>query len=134
MVEFAIVCLLLLTLVFGIIEFGLVIRDALTLNQAVREGARAAALGKSSAEIGTLVTTSLVGLNAANLHDISVSYRVKLTAGWPTTWTSGTPDTVPATAEVQMKVSAKYRHAMVTGGLFGVAPIELTGQMVMRRE
>ena len=134
MVEFAIVCVLLLTLLFGIIEFGLLIRDAITLNQAVREGVRAAALGKSASEVNSLVTTSLVGLDPAKLSDLTISYRVRLPGGWPVEWTVGTPEAIPATSEVQLKVGAKYSHEMITGGFFGSAPIVLSGQMVMRRE
>ncbi len=134
MVEFAIVCMLLLTLVFGIIEFGLVIRDSITLKQAVREGVRAASLSKSSSEVTAVVTASLVGLDTARLSGITVYYRVRTGTGWPTTWVTGTPDAIPASAEVQLKVKGQYSHALVTGGLFGSSPIILRSEMVMRRE
>ena len=134
MVEFAIVCMLLFTLLFGIIEFGLAIRDAITLKQAIREGARAASLSKSSTEVTATVTASLVGLDTTKLSGVTVYYRVRTGTGWPTTWVTGTPDAIPASSEVQVKVSGQYSHTMITGGLFGSSPIVLKSEMVMRRE
>jgi Flp pilus assembly protein TadG len=44
-VEFALLLPLLLSLVFGIIQFGLALNEKLTLTHAAREGARAAVVG-----------------------------------------------------------------------------------------
>jgi Flp pilus assembly pilin Flp len=47
-VEFALVLPLLLTLVFGIVQFGLALNTKLTLTHAAREGARAAIVGANA--------------------------------------------------------------------------------------
>ena len=50
MVEFAIVALLLFTLIFGIIEFGWLFFGYITFTAAVREGARMAIVGQTDIE------------------------------------------------------------------------------------
>lgn len=56
LVETALVLPLVILIVFGTIEFGRVFNAYLIVSNASREGARAAAVGKSNAEINTLVT------------------------------------------------------------------------------
>lgn len=51
MLEFALVLPILLLLVFGIIEFGIIFFDNLVITQAAREGARVGVVGGSDAEI-----------------------------------------------------------------------------------
>ncbi len=51
LVEFAIVLPLLLLLVMGIIDFGLMMQQYLTLNHGAREGARLAAVGGSASDV-----------------------------------------------------------------------------------
>jgi hypothetical protein len=64
-VELALVLPLLLVLVFGIIDFGRMLNAQITLTEAAREGARAAALGHDTAARvartagGTVVTTTV---------------------------------------------------------------------------
>ena len=54
MVEFAIVLPILLVLVFGIIQFGIVFNHYLTLTDAVRAGARQAAVSRTLSESGAV--------------------------------------------------------------------------------
>lgn len=66
-VEFAFVSILLFMLLFGVVEYGRFIMDLQLLNNAAREGARAAVVGQSSqttAQIQSVVTTYLAGQNA----------------------------------------------------------------------
>jgi Flp pilus assembly protein TadG len=65
MVEFAIVLPLLLMLIFGIYQFGRGYNAKVELTGAVREGARAAALGKTAAEVQNAVTAASPGLTPA---------------------------------------------------------------------
>src|SRR4051794_525192 len=51
LVEFAIVLPLLMTLLLGIMEFGMIMRDYIMLGHGAREGARTAALRHPTAEI-----------------------------------------------------------------------------------
>jgi hypothetical protein len=52
MVEFAIVVPLLLMLMLAIVQFGIVFKDSITLTDAVRAGARAAAVSRNDAVPG----------------------------------------------------------------------------------
>jgi Flp pilus assembly protein TadG len=61
-VEFALVMPLLLLLVFGIIDFGLMINEKTVVANAAREGARDGAISRKEAVIRSAVTGSLAGL------------------------------------------------------------------------
>jgi len=65
LVEFALVLPVLLLLIIGSMEFGLVINQYMVLAEAAREGARSAALGSSNATVTAVVRA------AANHIDIS---------------------------------------------------------------
>jgi Flp pilus assembly protein TadG len=58
-VEFALVLPLLVTLVFGIVQFGLALNTKLTLTHAAREGARAAVVGS---DVKTAVKDAATGI------------------------------------------------------------------------
>jgi len=55
-VEFALVVPVLLAMLIGIMEFGWLIKNQLTIANAAREGARAAAVGKNTATIDARIT------------------------------------------------------------------------------
>ncbi len=71
MVEFALVLPVLVIFVFGIIEFGRAYNARIELTSAVREGARAVALGGDGATATAAVKTGAPGLNA-NLITVTV--------------------------------------------------------------
>lgn len=60
LVEFAMVLPVLLLIVLGIMEFGWYTRNQLGVANAVREGARVAAIGKTQSEIRTRVVNAAV--------------------------------------------------------------------------
>ena len=68
LVEFAIILPILLTLVFGIIEFGRGYNVKVEVTGGVREGARALALGKTSAEAKQAVRAATVGVPLTDSH------------------------------------------------------------------
>ncbi len=98
-VEFAFVVLILLSLVFGIIDFGRYLHAYLTLDHAAREAARVASLGKDNSEVfnsidantvtlrenGILVTTKLVGpiITPANKDDRTHGVDAEITLKYP---------------------------------------------------
>jgi Flp pilus assembly protein TadG len=90
MAEFAIVLPILIVLLFGIVQFGILFNNYVTLTDAVRAGARAAAVsrqnGDPSGTATAAVRSSANDLNQANLG-VSVS----------SAWTPGAPVTVTAT-------------------------------------
>jgi len=71
MVEFALVVPILLVVVFGVIQFGVVYKDYVTLTDATRVGARKAAVSRHEANpVGAAVTAvrnSATGLDQSQL-------------------------------------------------------------------
>lgn len=134
LVEFAIVVILLVTLVFGIIEFGLLIKDYLTLNQAAREGTRSAALLSSATVVEQRVRDSATGLGPTELADLDVQIdqRAYSGGGWGS-WTA--LDSSTTDSDVQVRVVASCDHQTIMGSFLGIGDtITISGNMVMKRE
>lgn len=74
-VEFALVASILLTLVFGIIQFGIFYSRYQVLQAAAREGARAAAVRGTGSEVTAAVR------NAAEPYEISADPTVSVATG-----------------------------------------------------
>ena len=72
LVEFALVLPLILLILMGIVEFGLMFNSYLTINNASREGARLASVGGTDVEVETRVETVSTTLNLANI-DVTVN-------------------------------------------------------------
>jgi Flp pilus assembly protein TadG len=90
MVEFAIVLPILAILLFGILQFGILFNNYLTLTDAVRSGARQAAVSREYTDpAGT--TTTAVRTSAADLNQSNLSVTVS------STWVAGSDVTVTAT-------------------------------------
>lgn len=66
-VEFAIVLPLVVLFVFGIVEFGRAYSARIQLDSAVREGARAAALGGDTTAVSTATKNAATGLNPVSI-------------------------------------------------------------------
>jgi Flp pilus assembly protein TadG len=90
LVEFALVAPLLFLILFGIVQFGIAFMHSVALTDAVRAGARKAAVSRSAAD-PTQATKSAV-LGAANDLDPS-----KVSINVTSTWQSGGNVTVDAT-------------------------------------
>ena len=72
-VEFALLLPVLLTILLGILEFGWLITKTYTVGNATREGARSAALGKTTAETKARVKESSYNVTLAD-SDITLQY------------------------------------------------------------
>lgn len=72
LVEFALIIPVLLLLVVGVMEFGLVINQYMVMAEAAREGARSAALGGSNDTVTTVVKTAASSIDTSQLT-ISIS-------------------------------------------------------------
>ena len=140
MVEFAIVLPLLLFLVLGIMEFGMIMRDYIMLAQGAREGARTAAIGQPVNKIKTRV------IEASALRDlqpgmVQITSLDANTGGWVavTDKASGRENAVPADGIVRVTIT-DYPHRMVTGNFFSWLPgyadgvMKLGSKLTMRRE
>ncbi len=139
-VETALLTPLLITLLFGIIEFGFVFKDLLMIHQAAREGARVAAVGATTAEIATRITDSIPTLNPDGLAT-ELQYRT-YDGGW-SEWATlgdyGAENDAPANSQV--RVALTYVHPLACGPFFGrfvgdpgATSVNLTTGMVMCRE
>lgn len=67
MVELAFVLPILVILLFGIIEFGRAYSAKIELTSAVREGARAAALGRDFATVESTTRSAATGISASDI-------------------------------------------------------------------
>lgn len=67
LVEFAIVLPILLLLVMGILQFGMMLNSYLTIENAAREGARTGIIGSSDSEIQNLIISTSPNLDPAKL-------------------------------------------------------------------
>ena len=67
LIEFSIILPLLLLVVMGMVEFGMMLNSYLAINNAAREGARAGIVGCSDVEIESIVITASPVLNTENL-------------------------------------------------------------------
>lgn len=118
LVEFAMVVPLLLLLVFGIIDFGRLLMNQVTLTNAVREGARIASVGGSSGDVTSRVESAAPGLSP------SVSY---------TSATAGNNLTVSATANISF-ITPVGRFIAMLGGSDTGNSFTLSSSANMRRE
>lgn len=89
LVEFALVLPVLLLLIVGSMEFGLIIHRYMAVAEAAREGARSAAVGGSNATVTSVVTAAASQIPADQLI-ISVTPGTRV-RGEGVTVTVGTP-------------------------------------------
>ena len=95
LVEFTIVLPILMLLIMGIFQFGMMLNAYITIGNAAREGARAGIIGSSDAEIQNLIISTSPSLEPKNLSvsitpsgtnrisggtlTVNVTYNYKLT-------------------------------------------------------
>jgi Flp pilus assembly protein TadG len=90
MTEFAVILPILVVLLFGIVQFGILFNNYVTLTDAARAGARAAAVSRQDSDpVGT--ATAAVRSSASDLNQSNLSVDVS------STWSAGSPVTVTAT-------------------------------------
>lgn len=96
LVETAIILPILLLLIMGIIDFGLLFNNYILLSNASREGARKAALGGTDSEIVQTVQNMTTTLKLSNMT------------------ISSTPSYHSRGHGVEVKVSITYKHELIT--------------------
>jgi Flp pilus assembly protein TadG len=130
LVEFAIVAPLLLALVFGIIESGLLIKDDLAIQHAAREGARSAAMGDTTSAIIQRIEDSspAARLTASN---ITLEKSTLSSGGWAALGDSGSQN--DAVSGGCVRVTVTLGHQWLTG-LFSSSATQLTAAVVQRRD
>jgi hypothetical protein len=135
-VEFAIVALLLFTLLMGIIEGGIMITNYMSLNTGVRETVRQIALRDPAGtpnpivDLHAEVCKNAPDLDEEDVIDVTQSYRVRpdeaFTPGPP-------PENINASSTVQVRVEASYRYQRLSSLIFK-DPVVLSTSIVMKRE
>lgn len=130
LVEFAIVVVLLITLVFGIVEFGMLIKSHLAINQAAREGARTAAIGATTSAIvdRVIASSTTTFLKSSN---VSLDKRASSTGSWGTLGNNGTQNN--AIPGDYIRVSVNLQYHWITG-FFSSSSSPLRAEMIIRRE
>lgn len=141
-VEMAIVAPVLILLLFGTMEMGLLFKDSLSLNQACREAARVAAVGAKTTDVTIRARAAATTLIAASVT-IAQEYRTYTGGVWGP-WTAlglstdGTANNAPSGS--QIRITLTYPHSLVTGALFaslanpGTNVVTVRSRMVMMRE
>lgn len=118
LVEFAIVLPILLMLVMGIIQFGMMLNSYLAIENASREGARAGIVGSTDAEIETLIISTSPSLNPADLTVILTPSETNRRSG----------DTLTVTVTYNYKFNIPIISSIFDNGKI------ITGQTSMRIE
>ena len=118
MVEFAIVLPLLLILICGVIEFGVMFYDKAVITNASREGARAGITGLGNSEIKQIVLSycnvNLINLNGNDAFD---------------------PDKIIISSDgSDLIVRLEYRYDLLLGSFFGFDNTTISAETVMRME
>jgi Flp pilus assembly protein TadG len=138
LVEFALVVPILLAMLIGIVEFGVLTNYKLRVANATREGARYAALGKTPAVIRERIKQYCSPLTVADT-DITLAYEDDKNATNPTyDMTMGTTTTTPAANDVPsgclMRIAVNAQHRPLLAYFPGLSSFRLRANVVMRRE
>jgi Flp pilus assembly protein TadG len=119
-IEFAIVLPLLLLMIFGTIEFGLLFYNKQVITNASREGVRAGITHQSAADIRQIVRDycqdKLIGLNdpiAVTDSDITIT---------------------PPDAQNDLTVTVSINYSLFFAPLIGIAQTTLSAHTIMRME
>lgn len=120
MVEFAIVLPILLLLICGIIDFGLVFSTKLSVNHYAREGARFAAVNATQSNIVELTTNRVHSISSNVPLTINVSFSCP---------------TAPRSGDVIVEVTQDVKSVTPVGAmLFPSGTAKVTGKLIMKVE
>lgn len=121
-VEFALVLLPLLLLVFGIIDFGRVYNEQITLTSLAREGARIASLSPASPDPTTTIQQRVISSAPSWLALTPAQIVVQRC---PTSPAGGNP------ASATVTITANYTFTIAQLANFSRASVGLTGKGTM---
>jgi Flp pilus assembly protein TadG len=134
-VEFALVVPMLLMMLVGIMEFGWLIKNQLTVANAAREGARSASLGKTTSDVQTRISNSVQPLKVTTPDGVVLMRWSDNngTDGYPLTMgDSGTQNNVPGGRLIRITVRTKHRP--LTGFFVFLKNRNIEVYATMRRE
>lgn len=135
LVEMALVVPVLLAIIFGIIDFGVYANNTLKLANATREGARAAAVGKTTTTIRERVTKFASPL-AVSGNDGSIKIEVSNDGGssYASLGDTAAGTQNAAQPDQYVRISTTSKNHSITGALGFIFNRTLDKQVVMRRE
>ena len=116
LLEFALIVPILVVMLLGIIEFGWLVKNHLTIANATREGARAASLGKTSEEIQDRIKNAAKPAVVTDT-DITLTRSIDQGSTYPFTLgddNSATPPQNDAKPGDLINVKVKVNHAALT--------------------
>lgn len=133
--EFALVVPILLLLVFGIVEFGLIVKSWQVVTDAAREGARVAVVGNTPgvvADSTDAINTVRNALNRGGLTGSSATVSIAATGTTGGAWTG-------AQRGDTARVTINYPHSMIMFGplissMTGYSTIPIRTSITMRKE
>ena len=149
LVELSLVLVLLLMLVMGIMEFGILFRNYLDVSQSVIAGCRSASLGSSTGVVTNRITNTAtaLGLDSQRLTSTTLQYRTytKSTGAWSGWITLGDAasgyNNAPsdASTDSQIRIAVNYTYPLATGTFLSPVigtggNVTLSGTCAMRRE
>lgn len=134
-VEFALVVPILLAILIGIMEFGWLVKNTLTIANSTREGARAAAVGRSTTDIRNRVIEMarplpVVSPNGSILMQYSTDNGVTYLP-WPADLITGKNGVLSGQL---IKITVTSKHRSLTGFFPFLSNRNLQSNVVMRRE
>lgn len=142
LVEFVIVVPLLLLMLLGIMEFGVIMHDYIMLNQSAREGVRTACISNNNS-VEKVKAQVLQSAALPNLRPemIKITRYDAGTGSWVPVGDkpNGTDNDAPPDSIVKVEIQ-NYPHQMVTGNFFSWLPgysngvLNLGAHLIMRHE
>lgn len=128
--EFALVAPVLIMLLLGIVDFGVLMNAQSVVANAVREGARTAALGGNSFQSEAAVTSAISHMPGATKTGTKATVTCKTVSGGVCSLDDATIDTGGV-----VTVKLTYVHSWISPLLLGFSPnITLQGTSQMRIE
>lgn len=142
--EFALVSPLLIILVFGIIQFGIIFAQQLSLSNGARQGARVGVVNKTVC--GDIVSQVQQSADTLGMDPTKISVQVQLKTSSATTTscayttstsTSGAGATQPclgSTSSDRLIITAKFTSSLVIPLATSINALDLVGKGVYRCE
>lgn len=135
--EFALVVPILLLLVFGIVEFGLIVKSWQVVTDAAREGARVAVVGTTPAIAADSTKATTAVRNALNRGGLKGSSATVTLQAFGTGTTGGA--WTGAARGDTARVSITYPHTMIMFGpliksMTGYSTLSIRTSIAMRKE
>jgi Flp pilus assembly protein TadG len=130
-VEFAIIAVLLLTVVFGIIEFGIVMFDQHVLTNASREGARAGVV----MQVPRVTDTQIKDVVKNYAMNYMITFSDTSALNWDDLIQVDPPDVRPQVSfGTPLEVTVTYPFKFLVLSNFGLGPISLKAKTRMNME